>query len=141
MALRLVKVNDAETALEFQQADENTFHAVSVTDFGNMAPAHQVVKEDLSEFCALCPVDPNPCPADMCPDGMGGFDPSMAGTVTGASGTITWMGETWVLPGESGVTKCVCPDMYSHYTLTGGLNTYTSHETWRKTATATPPPA
>lgn len=40
-------------------------------------------------------------------------DPSMRVTVTGATpGSITWCGELWVLPGDSGVEKCVCPTTY-----------------------------
>jgi hypothetical protein len=30
-------------------------------------------------------------------------------TVTGASGSVTWCGETWNLPADSGDTRCVCP--------------------------------
>jgi hypothetical protein len=33
-------------------------------------------------------------------------------TVTGASGTITWCGLTWNLPGDSGLTQCLCPTTY-----------------------------
>ena len=43
-------------------------------------------------------------------------------TVTGASGTINWCGETWVLPGDSGVEKSVCPTTYlktKYYTTSG----------------------
>lgn len=40
-------------------------------------------------------------------------DPEMVVTVTGAVGTINWCGETWVLPGDSGVQKTVCPTAYS----------------------------
>jgi len=48
---------------------------------------------------------------------VGGTEPSIALTVTGATGTITWCGQTWTLPGDSGVTKQVCPTSYSK----GGL--------------------
>jgi hypothetical protein len=34
-------------------------------------------------------------------------------TVTGASGTVNWAGETWNLPADSGVVKCVCPSVYT----------------------------
>ena len=51
----------------------------------------------LANECASNPCDPNP---------------EMLCTVTGASGTITWVGETWNLPGDSGVEKSVCPDHY-----------------------------
>jgi len=40
-------------------------------------------------------------------------DPEMLVTVSGATGTINWCGETWVLPGESGVEKSVCPETYT----------------------------
>ena len=40
--------------------------------------------------------------------------PTMTLTVTGSSGTVNWCGETWVLPGDSGTQKSVCP---SNYTL------------------------
>jgi hypothetical protein len=33
-------------------------------------------------------------------------------TVSGASGTINWCGETWNLPTDSGVSKQVCPTTY-----------------------------
>lgn len=39
-------------------------------------------------------------------------DPEMLVTVTGASGTINWCGQTWNLPADSGVTKTVCPTGY-----------------------------
>jgi hypothetical protein len=44
-----------------------------------------------------------------CPSG----DPSVRLTVTGPSGTINWCGETWNLPGDSGVEKSVCPTKYT----------------------------
>ena len=35
-------------------------------------------------------------------------------TVTGDSGTINWVGETWTLPADSGVTKLgITPDTYT----------------------------
>lgn len=40
-------------------------------------------------------------------------DPEMLCTVTGASGTINWCGETWNLPADSGVQKSVCPTGYT----------------------------
>ena len=51
-----------------------------------------------------------------CPDTKGNPcdpDPEMLCTVTGASGTINWVGETWVLPGDSGVEKSVCPTTHT----------------------------
>lgn len=38
--------------------------------------------------------------------------PEVVLTVTGTTGTITWCGETWVLPGDSGVQKTVCPTTF-----------------------------
>jgi hypothetical protein len=39
--------------------------------------------------------------------------PQMLMTVTGAGpGTVNWCGEAWVLPGESGVEKAICPTQY-----------------------------
>ena len=45
---------------------------------------------------------PNPCDPD----------PEMLLTVTGSSGTVTWCGQTWNLPADSGVQKSVCPTVY-----------------------------
>lgn len=50
-----------------------------------------------------CGAAPNPCDPD----------PEMLLTVTGASGTINWCGQTWNLPADSGVEKSVCPTSYS----------------------------
>ena len=58
-------------------------------------------------------------------------DPSMEVTVTGASGTINWVGETWNLPDDSGLTKCVCPTTYiKQRSPTGGAigNSHATHE-------------
>lgn len=39
--------------------------------------------------------------------------PQMVMKVTGAGpGTVNWCGESWTLPGESGVEKAVCPTQY-----------------------------
>lgn len=61
----------------------------------------------------------------------GGTQPSMVLTVEGASGTISWCGETWNLPGDSGLQKEVCPSLYQ-FVSTGGL--YISN--WEKRITA-----
>jgi len=45
-------------------------------------------------------------------------DPEMLLTVTGTTGTINWCGETWNLPGDSGVQKSVCPTVYALYKYT-----------------------
>jgi hypothetical protein len=59
-------------------------------------------------FCDSNPCDPNP---------------EMLCTVTGAAGTIDWLGQQWVLPGDSGEEKSVCPTNYlkikSTYTYPG----------------------
>lgn len=48
-------------------------------------------------------------PPFSCPNN----DPVMLITVTGATGTINWCGETWVLPADSGAEKSVCPTAYN----------------------------
>lgn len=70
--------------------------------------------------------DPGPLPSS-CP----GEDPEMVLTVTGAAGTINWGGETWVLPGDSGVQKTVCP---TTYTKTKSTITNTSFGDYIQTA-------
>lgn len=58
-------------------------------------------------------------PALGCPNDW----PSMLLTVTGTSGTVTWCGETWTLPADSGQTREVCPTDYTDKTtnLSSGL--------------------
>jgi len=41
-----------------------------------------------------------------------GSNPSIGLTITGTTGSITWCGQTWNLPTDSGVTKEVCPTSY-----------------------------
>lgn len=53
-------------------------------------------------------------------DCSGGTEPSMVLNVVGASGTITWCGLTWNLPGDSGLTQEVCPSQYIDDILTSG---------------------
>lgn len=62
-------------------------------------------------------------------------DPEMLLTVTGAAGTITWCGETWVLPGDSGVEKSVCPTTYGKQRGTNTTIQYYSYisGTWQAT--------
>ncbi len=62
-------------------------------DVGVLIPAAD------GEGLALKYAAANPCAED---------EREMLVTVTGASGTINWCGQTWVLPGESGVEKSVC---------------------------------
>jgi len=52
---------------------------------------------------ACCCTTSNPCDPN----------PEMLLTVSGSSGTINWCGETWNLPGDSGVQKSVCPTDYT----------------------------
>jgi hypothetical protein len=52
-------------------------------------------------------------PSNVCTPNFCGGDPSMQVSVSGASGTINWLGETWNLPADSGVKKCVCPTNYT----------------------------
>ena len=47
------------------------------------------------------------------PSSCPGSDPEILVTVSGSSGTITWLGETWNLPTDSGVQKTVCPTSYA----------------------------
>jgi len=43
--------------------------------------------------------------------------PSMLLRVTGdVTKTVNWAGETWELPDDSGLEKCVCPTRYRYYT-------------------------
>jgi len=49
----------------------------------------------------------------------GGTEPSMGLTVTGSvTKSVSWCGEVWNLPADSGVTKEVCPDSYVLNTTT-----------------------
>jgi hypothetical protein len=43
----------------------------------------------------------------------GGTATAMRVAVAGSTGTINWCGETWVLPGDSGVQKTVCSTNYT----------------------------
>jgi len=80
-------------------------------------------------FCANDPAPVNPC----------GPDPEMLLTVTGASGTVNWCGQTWNLPADSGVEKSACPGSHG-IVQTSGLTPYSTftywlaHETWKYTA-------
>jgi hypothetical protein len=69
-----------------------------------------------------------------CPDA----DPEMVLTVTGSTGTITWCGETWVLPGESGDPKTVCPDIYNKGIYTAVSPGARQHR-WQKAGTTANP--
>jgi len=62
---------------------------------------------------ACCCTTSNPCDPN----------PEMLLTVSGSSGTINWCGETWNLPGDSGVQKSVCP---TDYKPAGVTTTYES---------------
>ena len=71
--------------------------------------------------------DANPCDPD----------PEMLLTVTGASGTINWCGQTWNLPADSGVEKSVCPTFYSlgrgtqfQFTFTNTYKEYFAEHQW-----------
>jgi hypothetical protein len=59
---------------------------------------------------------PSPSPSPSAPAALcvgtncaGGTQGSMQLKVYGTSGTIDWCGEQWVLPGDSGDPRCVCP--------------------------------
>jgi hypothetical protein len=51
-------------------------------------------------------------------------------TVTGASGTITWAGQTWNLPADSGLTKTICPDFYQEF-RSENFNQFRASHRWR----------
>jgi len=57
------------------------------------------------------------------PSSCPGSNPEMLITVTGASGSVTWCGETWNLPADSGDQRTVCPTSYSIFQGTGGSYT------------------
>jgi len=61
---------------------------------------------EVAASCCCATTTVNPCAPD----------PSIVVSVTGGSGTINWCGETWNLPGDSGVEKTVCPTFYAQYT-------------------------
>jgi len=61
----------------------------------------------------------------------GGTEPSMVVTVTGASGTVDWLGKTWNLPQDSGLQQEVCPTSYD-IVQTGSVPTYSARNTWIK---------
>jgi len=69
-------------------------------------------------------------PPSVCPPNFCGGEPSMAVSVVGVSGTINWVGETWNLPAESGVEKCVCPTTYIKGVDTGAFSVFDNY--WSK---------
>lgn len=78
---------------------------------------------------------------NACSPGDCGTDPSMQVTVTGASGTIDWLGETWNLPADSGIEKCVCPTFYNNFdypSFPSIDNPNIARETWRRETTIVP---
>lgn len=81
-----------------------------------------------------CPED---CAGNPCDP-----DPEMLLTVTGTSGTINWCGQTWVLPGDSGVEKSVCPTFYAKVKAQSTITTFQiqriAYERWRHDTTGTP---
>ena len=66
--------------------------------------------------------------------------PLMDLRVSGASGTITWCGETWNLPADSGKCKKVCPTFYK-FTKINRYQTYTNYPCYRYNSTHTPSPS
>lgn len=62
--------------------------------------------------------------ACCCGGGISCDYPTINATVTGASGTINWLGKVWNLPGDSGVTHEICP---TGYDLTGSTEYF---ENW-----------
>ena len=55
--------------------------------------------------------------------------PSMKLRVTGTTGTISWCGETWNLPGDSGLCKEVCPEYYRRGKRSSTATWYTTYYT------------
>ena len=97
--------------------------------FNTKGPTDPVLFGDLSFFQL------QGCGDDVCGPTLCGTDPSMGLTVTGTTGTINWCGETWILPGESGVLKCVCPDGYIDNRI--AMPSAISQHTWYKGTAAT----
>lgn len=96
--------------------------------WGNDEPGF--VAEVVGGFMAVRAKD-GCCAAETNPCDVGGGEPEMLLTVTGASGTINWCGLSWVLPGESGVEKSACPGSYIKTRLTGYTTTLTSYISWQ----------
>ena len=70
-----------------------------------------LMRDEEGELVVFKPCDqvhpvPNPCVDE----------PEMLLTVTGTTGQVTWCGETWNLPTDSGVEKSVCPTEYVYAT-------------------------
>lgn len=61
-------------------------------------------------------------------------DPEVLVTVSGASGTIGWCGQTWNLPGDSGQQKSICPTSYSKQNF--GTFPQVFQHTWRHVVSA-----
>lgn len=110
---KYLNVNAAEDAVIFKTPPLIMFRAVSLPDYAAMVGGHSVVKEDLTEFRAL--TEP------LCGD-----DPPVTITVSGAGNElVTWGGETWQLPGDSGVDYQICPTNYiENLAQAGGDSTH-----------------
>jgi len=75
--------------------------------------------DSLFEDCDDCEASPSPSPSpspeQFCVDTVCANDwPSIALTVNnlGATETINYGGKVWNLPGDNGLTQCVCPNNY-----------------------------
>lgn len=71
-------------------------------------------------------IAPDICEINLCDP-----DPEVLATVTGTTGTINWCGETWVLPGDSGVEKIICPTSYAHYTQYTSIYSQQALHSWK----------
>ena len=126
---KLVIQNDTADGLIFQETDDTVFYAVPDAIYQLMIVGEKVDKTDLIEFCGMCPNN-DPCALDLCSP-----DPSIALTVTGAAGIVNWCGETWTLPADSGVRKCVCPTTYMQVSNYVSAGFYKSYHMWSYSAT------
>ena len=83
---------------------------------------------------ASCGPSPSPSPSPPPLVNPCDPDPEILCTVTGASGTINWVGETWNLPADSGIEKSVCPTLYARSisTYASGFSTKYFENYWYK---------
>jgi hypothetical protein len=72
----------------------------------------------------------NACAGNNC---SGTNNPNLQLTVTGASGSVTWCGETWNLPADSGDTRCVCPTTWTETINYVSANYYKATNKWEYT--------
>jgi hypothetical protein len=84
--------------------------------------------------CETVPTPPNNSQLrELCDCNSCSPDPEVILAVTGASGSINWCGQTWNLPGDSGVDKIICPTDYVRQQNLQGTPTsvWQATHTWR----------